>query len=228
MKELSISYSELQQFAKSPAHLLAYRQRELKATPAMIYGRAAHAVILNQPMDGFAVEKVDRRTNAGKERAAEIEAAGIDLISPEDYGEMVAMREVFNSLTATWPRFDAEQPFICRYRGLEIRGRRDIQTADFVADLKIVRDASPRAVRNLCLYEGLAMQAAIYTLEWDHFKPYYIVAIEKETMVGGIYRISADTMRAGVVKLEYLVDRYMDWELAGQPITGYNFWEDEV
>ena len=228
MKELSISYSELQQFAKSPAHLLAYRSRDLKATSHMIYGRAAHAVILDQPLDGFAIEKVDRRTNAGKERAAEIEAAGIDLISPEDYHEMVAMREVFNQLTAAWHRFDAEQPFTCRYHGLEIRGRRDIQSPEFVADLKIVRDASPRAVRNLCLYECLALQGAIYTLEWDHFKPYYIVAIEKETMVGGLYRMSADTMRAGVVKLEYLVDRYMDWELAGQPMTGYNFWEAEV
>ena len=228
MNEFSVSYSELNEFAKSPAHLIRYREEQKEPTTAKIFGRAAHAVILDQPMDDYFVGKVDRRTNAGKEEAARIEAEGLTLISPDDYEEMLAMRHVFIQLTEGWGEFQREQYFKQEFKGFEIRGRRDIQHPDFVADLKIMADASPRSVRNACLYDGLAMQAAIYTAEWDYFKPYKIVAIERKTLIGAVYTVSADTMRAGVVKLEYLMDRYASWVMAGRPITGYNYWEDEV
>jgi len=228
MKDFSVSYSELNEFAKSPAHLIRFREEQKQPTPAMIFGRAAHAVILDQPMDKYVIAKLDRRTKEGKAEAERIEAEGLTVISPDDHAEMLAMREVFQRMTADWGAFEREVYFKQEFKGFEIRGRRDIQHPEFVADLKIMADASPRAVRNACLYDGLAMQAAIYTAEWDYFRPYKIVAIERKTLIGAVYTVSADTMRAGVVKLEWLMDRYASWVMAGCPLTGYNYWEDEV
>jgi hypothetical protein len=226
--DFSISFSELNEFAKSPAHLIRYREEQKQPTPAMIFGRAAHAVILDQPLEDYVVTKIDRRTKEGKAEAERVEAAGLTVISPDDHAEILQMREVFRQLTNGWGEFQREIYFRQDFKGFQIRGRRDIQHPDFIADLKIMADASPRAVRNACLYDGLAMQGAIYTAEWDYFRPYKIVAIERKTLVGAVYTISPDTMRSGVNRLEYLMDRYASWVMAGQPVTGYNFWEGEV
>src|SRR5690606_1442225 len=83
------SNSELELIrTRSPAHVIAKRNEELKETPSKLLGKALHANILEPEKKLVVCEpEVNKRTNKGKEEIAEFVAAnqGKIIVSPKDW-----------------------------------------------------------------------------------------------------------------------------------------------
>lgn len=96
-----ISRSDLFEMRKSPLHFQYQMTHPKEDTPALLFGRALHKMIL-EPGDfesEFAVcPTVNRRTKAGQEQYAAFmaENEGKDIVSQDDYEIMCEMAEVIN------------------------------------------------------------------------------------------------------------------------------------
>ena len=96
-----ISRSNLFEMRKSPLHFQYQMTHPKEDTPALLFGRALHKMIL-EPEDfesEFAVcPTVNRRTKAGQEQYAAFmaENEGKDIVSQDDYEAMCEMAEVIN------------------------------------------------------------------------------------------------------------------------------------
>ena len=96
-----ISRSDLFEMRKSPLHFQYQMTHPKEDTPALLFGRALHKMIL-EPGDfesEFAVcPTVNRRTKAGQEQYAAFmaENEGKDIVSQDDYEVMCEMAEVIN------------------------------------------------------------------------------------------------------------------------------------
>lgn len=83
-----VSQTDLKAFAASPYAYKWDKEHGVRTeTPAMLFGSAVDCLTLTPHLwdSTFTSEAVDKRTKAGKERAAELEAKGIKVIKPEDF-----------------------------------------------------------------------------------------------------------------------------------------------
>lgn len=88
--------SQLFKLSKSPAHFKYALENPEVETPALAFGIAFHAYVLEK--DKFDSEyivapKLDRRTKEGKALAAQIEASGKIPISEDAFAQIQAMAE---------------------------------------------------------------------------------------------------------------------------------------
>ena len=92
-KYYPLSFSSIKNFATSPAHFIAYKNREQHETPAMRFGTAVHAAIL-EPREfakDYKVLEVRRGTKAYKE-LVEAHPKAIWL-SPSEYNEIQKIKD---------------------------------------------------------------------------------------------------------------------------------------
>ena len=87
-KYYPLSFSSLKNFATSPAHFIAYKNREQHESPAMRFGTAVHAAILEPKefVKDYKVLEVRRGTKAYKELQEEHPNA--IWLSPSEYNEI--------------------------------------------------------------------------------------------------------------------------------------------
>lgn len=240
------SNSRLSRLLQSPAHLKAYLDGDMPDTPALRFGRAAHAAILEP--DIFEVNyrcapNVDRRTKAGREAWAEF-IEGIDpekVLTPEDHAACLAMRDSVHSmrtasgllsghgdieLSCVWE--DADTGVLCK-------GRFDRLSDDVpgraIIDLKTCRDARWRFFQNDVNRYGYHRQGALYLagakalgIDVQH---YVILAVEKAVPFGCIpYRMRESDLEVGMEVLRPLLRRYA--ELIGASREEWPCYPDEV
>ena len=95
----AISKSGLDRINQSPAHFISWLSEPQKSTPAIEFGSATHSAILEaDTFDQFYhVGRIDRRTKEGKAQAEEIESTGKKLISEDDFGRIMRMRDSVHS-----------------------------------------------------------------------------------------------------------------------------------
>lgn len=162
----ALSGSILNELAKSPSHYRAAIDAPRKESAAMALGSAAHKLIL-EGREAFAaayeIADLDRRTKAGKEAAAAIEASGKEVLSPEDADACekmlasvkehpAAKRLLFSAGRSEVPVFVSTAP------GVSYKGKIDrIPTSGSVlVDLKTTKDISDWTP------DGAALQMAHY------------------------------------------------------------------
>lgn len=137
--------SKLKSFMKCPALFKAEMDGLHKTSPAMVIGSAFHCAVL-EPDKFHAVysvaPEINKRTKAGKEEWAELQASGKDFLSPADYQKVIDMRD---SCKEKFSRFlstgSAEVSFWKRHdSGLILKSRIDWQNGDLAIDLKSTAD----------------------------------------------------------------------------------------
>jgi exodeoxyribonuclease VIII len=150
----AISASHLHAVAASPYHywsrFLAPDRPPSVQTAAMKLGSLTHCAVL-EPYElakryGIAP---DRRTNAGKAIAAEMEASGIEAVTSTDMEQALAMAASVRSHQAAAALLrdgKAEQSFWWddTQTGLRCKCRPDWYNGTTIVDLKTTTDASPR------------------------------------------------------------------------------------
>ena len=189
------SKSQLDQFAKSPAHYLASLTTQRKETPAMRIGSIFHGMILEPETTHIAVAPVcDKRTKEGKAIFAEFEAnnARSCIVTAEE-GEMLngmvasVMAHPAARALLSGPGIAEGSCFWHDERSGELcRCRPDFYRQDLgiIVDLKSTEDASPEGFARSIAKYGYHRQNAMYadgveSSTGDFVKGFVFVVTEK-------------------------------------------------
>ena len=221
-KAAGVSKSQLDQFAKSPAHYLASLTTPRKETPAMRIGSLFHGMVLEPERGKIAVAPVcDKRTKEGKAtwEAFCIENTGAEIVTADE-GEMLnGMAESIRKHPAAsallngdgtaegscfW--FDERSGELCRCRPDKYR-----QDLGIIVDLKTTEDASPEGFARSIWKYAYHRQAALYmdgveATTGDIIKGFVFVAVEKSAPYAvGVYRLDMQGEEAGRVSYQGLL-----------------------
>ena len=165
----SISASGLKTIHKKSVYHLINQQ--FKETPAMALGTAVHQAIL-EPHDFHdiyhVIEKIDKRTKAGKEEyQKQIDLAQGKIIIEDDIHEIIKsilgdFRQ--NDLAQKYCKGEIELSHYTQYEGIDVRVRPDVinHISDFITDVKTCQDNSPQAFKRDVYNWGYHLQAAFY------------------------------------------------------------------
>ena len=203
----AVSASHLHLAAVSPYHYWSrYRNPKrpvIKPTDAMRAGSLVHCAVL-EPDELAKRYGVcgPRNTKAGKEQAAELEAAGIEAVSAADWELAMAMAASVRSHPAAAELLrtgQAEQSFWWDdlATGLRCKCRPDWMTSTTLVDLKTCTDASPRGfARSVAKYR--------YHVQANHYitgcnaERFIFIAVEKTYPYAcAVYELDVDAMVAG-------------------------------
>ena len=226
----ALSQSWLNKLKRSPAHLKAYLEKETKDTPAMLFGRAGHAAILEP--DVFSEkwrsmpDGLDRRSKAGRLAYDNLllelgpDGAGY-ILSHDDYQRALGMRDaVWKNKAAAMllgAEGDAELSVVWDRWGVKCKARLDRMSwklkGGTVTDLKTTTDARRPAFERRIWEMGYHRQGAWYLdglrarkVAIEH---YAIIAVESEPPYGSVvYRVTERALAAGWQEIEPLVELY--------------------
>lgn len=218
----AISKSGLDRVNQSPAHFISWREEPQKSSPALEIGSATHTAILEPDLmeTTYHVGKIDRRTKEGKAQAEEIEATGKKLLSEEDYGRIMRMRNSVLCHSTALDLFSCGTPEVTlmgEFQGVKAKARIDwlisLQDTTIVVDLKTTECASPEAFAKSCAQYRYHVQAAWYSdllkaagLEAQAF---YFVVVEKSAPYAvAVYELDAESIQLGREAYQRNLDTY--------------------
>ena len=165
----SISASGLKEiYKKSVYHFL---NRKFKESPAMKLGTAVHQALL-EPHDFWdiyhVIEKIDKRTKAGKEAyQKQIDIAGNKILLEHDVYEIIeGIVADFkkNKLAQHYCKGEIELSHYTKMDDVNVRVRPDCLNtiSNFISDVKTCQDNSPQAFKRDVYSWGYHLQAAFY------------------------------------------------------------------
>lgn len=191
---------------KTPAHYLAYITEPRETTPAMEFGTAVHAAILEPESfkDAYAIkpENMSFATKEGKEwKAAQ---SGKTILTSDEHNKIKAMLNsvMVHPIGDAIANGDTEESFLWKDEktGLLCKCRPDCLFDDMVLDVKTTDDASPKGFQQAIAKYNYHIQAAYY-LEGlaacmeNPPKRFVFVAIEKTAPYSvGVYELDSDAL----------------------------------
>ena len=225
-----IRRSDLWKMNRSPLHFRYFMDNPEEQTPALVFGSAAHAAILEGweafEKDFATCPNMDRRTKEGKQKYFEfLESAGSkQLISPEDFAKISSMREVFwndprvKSLLGRPYKTEIPFQWIDGKTGEPVKCKADIITTDengmpVVIDYKTTMAADYRSFRSSARKFGYDFQVGFYTeginlstLEKHGF--IFIVQEKEPPFAVAIYECDESLLIQGRRKFHKLLTEY--------------------
>ncbi len=217
---------------RSPAHYHYEEAHPIEATPAMRFGAAFHAWILERETFPsrfiVAAEKFDRRTNAGKAAAAafEAEAAGRIVLAEAEMDTIHAMAEAV--LYHDDARGFMEQPgepevsVFWKACGIPCKGRIDRLVGNrLILDLKTCEEAKRGPFERRCASYGYFMQAAFYAdalaaLGVVPLPPLFIAVEKAPPYVCAVHQVGTDALDAGRAQYVEALRRLAECEKSGR------------
>ncbi len=216
----AISASQLKTVMQSPYH---YWSRYLDpsrtptiATSAMKLGSLTHCCVLepDQVAARYGITP-DRRSNAGKALAAEMEATGIEAVTAQEMEQALAMAaSVRSNSTAALLLSNgaAEQSFWWDdiATGMRCKCRPDWFDGATIVDLKTCQDASPASFAKAVANFGYQIQAAHY-LAGTLATRFIFVAVEKTAPYAiGVYELDTEALVHGSIARHNALQRIQD------------------
>jgi len=242
--DLGVGSSCLKVFKRSPLHYWTQcadpKRKTPEPTPAMKIGTAYHAALFEPAAfaDRYTIvpSDVDRRTKAGKEAYAELEATGRELITADAAVDVLAMAAVVHAhpmgktLLGTSAPWATEASIFVDVAGLTCKIRPDFCILPceafpngLIVDGKSTDDAREDAFgRSVWRYE-YGCQAAYYVDTWQrHFRtpglpPFVWLAQEKQAPYApAFYSASREVLAHGRSQYEPLLERLQACRAANQ------------
>lgn len=233
----NVSKHMLDAIARSPAHLRAALAEPRKQTPAMAFGAAVHAAVLEP--DKFTerytqAPETDKRSKLGREAHEAAAAGGRVLLKIE---ELVAINEMVNAvsshpfasilLAAEDGEAEVSIAWVDEETGVYCRARPDFlnHAHNVVVDLKTAQDASMGVFARACANFTYNIQAAFYlsglaAVKQPHDK-FIFVAVETEPpWAVACYELDAEDLRIGRVRYRHALAVYQQC-LATNQWSGY-------
>lgn len=172
----AISKSHLDAINVSPLHYWSRyvdpNRAPVVPTPAMEFGSAVHMAVLEPELFEQSYRQapaLNRTTKAGKEAWAEAASEGHQLLKPEEWERISAMRQRILAHSAANKALNApgqaESTFIAQdpSTGLQVKCRPDYLTeCGWVVDLKTTQDASIKGFQRTIANYRYHVQAAFY------------------------------------------------------------------
>lgn len=216
----AVGHSGLLRIMRSPAHFQEYVTNKPTPTPAMEFGTAVHAAVLeaNVFAECYVVPpKFDRRTKEGKEEALAWETAnkGKTVLTVEQMGAITAMADSVEchvgaayllnvgaaELSGFWT--DPETGIECKVRLDFLR----LVNGRGIVDVKTCIDASSNGFAKQIANFGYDVQAAFYQdgvkVLTGYTIPFYFIAIEKTAPYAvAVYKAGDDVIEVGRSKYQ--------------------------
>jgi hypothetical protein len=210
----NISKHQLDSLARSPAHYRAALEHPRKRTPAMAFGAAVHAAVL-EPEDFcsryWQAPDTDKRTKAGKQAYEAAEAAGHILLKEEEWIAILAMTDAIRAhpyasilLAPEDGESEISLSWIDEETGVHCKARPDFVNSahDLIVDLKTSENASMGAFARACVNYRYHVQAGFYLAAAPaagvRANAFVFVVAETECPWAiGIYELAPDDLELG-------------------------------
>ena len=139
---LTLSFSSLKQFSRSPAHFAHYKKREFKQSAAMRRGWLTHLLVL-EPEKILELHVLDVATRANKLYKEALTEHGADKVFTtrevlEAQNLVMSIKEHPLARKLIQEATSVEQHIKWSMDGVKFHGYADIIGRDFIADLKIM------------------------------------------------------------------------------------------
>ena len=218
----AVSASHLKTVMQSPYHFwskyLDASRTPTIATSAMKLGSLTHCCVL-EPDEVSARYGItpDRRSNAGKALAAEMEASGIEAVTAQEMEQALAMAASVRSNSTVSSLLSNGAAETSHWwddvaTGMRCKCRPDWLSADgeTIVDLKTCQDASPAGFAKAVAQWSYQVQAAHY-LCGTLAKRFVFVAVEKSAPYAvGVYELDTEAMVHGSVLRHNALQRIQD------------------
>lgn len=246
--EMVLSFSAIKEFAKSPAHFMAYKLGDKKQTAAMKKGTMIHCAILEPEelekryciLEPSMLPNPDKdfRNTENKNFKAEFEAKAAlenkEIIDPVEWRNLIAHRDLAYNNEVVSPYLNnlikRENYAEWDFAGFHWRGVRDGVGKSYVLDLKTVADATPDKVcRFLAQQEKYHWQQFLYKQAPD-VSPFYTsfnLLVDGDMGIS-LFEISWSKLAQAESELLRLLDKFkmcIDQNLWHQ---NYEFWADNT
>jgi hypothetical protein len=222
---LPLSFSSVKEFAKSPNHFLAYKNKTRTATSAMTRGSALHTFVL-EPDDFekryLVAPDIRRGTLAWKE--VESAAGNREILKDSEFEVIERMAAALWAHPAASELFaqvnKVEQAFEFDFAGVPYRGFADMVAPTFVADLKSTQDVSESAFKRWVFGNKYHLQASLYCRAFG-LDTFYFVGVEANSPYNvGVFQMDAASIEFGIFELIQLTERFKQWD--GMPANYTN------
>ena len=216
----AISASQLKKVMQSPYHYwsayLDPSRTPTIATSAMKLGSLTHCCVLepDQVSARYGITP-DRRSNAGKALAAEMEASGIEAVTAQEMEQALSMAASVRSNSTVSSLLSNGAAETSHWwddvaTGLRCKCRPDWFDGETIVDLKTCQDASPALFAAAVGRFSYQLQAAHY-LCGTLAKRFVFVAVEKSAPYAvGCYELDAEAMVHGSVLRHNSLQRIQD------------------
>ena len=236
VNDITLSFSSLKSFSKSPAHFAHYKLKEFKSSPAMKRGKLAHLLAL-EPEKENELHIIDVATRASKAFKTAVEEHGEDIVftSREHLEALNLAKQIHAHPLASKLIKEAvkvEKHLFWELDGVKFHGFADVVGKDYICDVKIT-DSSPKKVQRTVIDFAYHMQLALYGFAEFGMKSHksYIIACDPSAPHSVVvYELSSEMMRDGlnIARLELTMFKqfYTEWD--GETIPrGYDYFEGD-
>jgi exodeoxyribonuclease VIII len=228
----AMSQSGAKEILRSPAHFRYARENPRQPTPAMRFGTAVHAGILEPERfeaDVVCAPAVNARTTAGREQRDAFLAAnaGRLVLAADDYDrarrciEAVGRHPAAKALL-TGAEVEVSIFWLDGRHKAPCKGRIDARNHGGLIDIKTTQDASPEEYSRTIASYGYHLQAAHYFSGCEHLldaTPQFFahVVVETEAPHGvAVYAIPGNAIMAGAARMSEALRRYADARETGR------------
>ena len=218
-----LSYSSLKEFGKSPAHFIAYKNKERTESAAMRFGTAVHSAVLEP--EKFKAEylttDVRRGTKAHKalmeENPEKSFLNGSDWFGIGRIKDNVQRNELASDLLNHCDKI--EQLVEGEIEGIPFRGFVDAMSSDYLVDLKTTKDGSEREFQRSAFNFKYYLQAAVYR-ELTGVDDFWIITAENSAPYTITpYLMSQSYLDRGYAELMKLISDFKAWDGKAQGYT---------
>lgn len=209
----NLSKHQLDALSRSPQHYRVALEQPRKRTPAMIFGAAVHAAILEpHQFDLYYARapELDKRTKAGRAAHGEAAAEGVTLLKADEWDAIQAMRDAIRAhpfasilLAPEDGQAEVSIAWLDNETGVACRARPDFLNAahSLCVDLKSAGDASMGNFARACANYNYHWQAAMYLDGLAAVKPHkafvFVVVEPEPPFAVGCYELAPDDMALG-------------------------------
>ncbi len=226
----SISASGLKEIYKNSVY--HFLNRGFKETAPMKLGTAVHQALL-EPHDFHSVyhliDKIDKRTKAGKEELQkQMEIAGDKIILDYEVYEIIeAIKKDFkkNKLAQHYCKGQIELSHYTQIDGVDVRVRPDClnKISNFISDVKTCQNNSPNSFKKDVYNWGYHLQAAFYIDvcgDIDNFK--FIACQTKFPYTVEVYTLDEKDIEFGRMAYKSALEQWKNYKKTGIE-TRYNW-----
>ena len=236
--KLTLSFSSLKQFGKSPAHFVGYKNRIFKQSAPMRRGWLTHLITL-EPEKIQELQVLDVATRANKQYKEAVAnhkdgENGVftarEMLEAQNLALAVREHPLANKLLSE--AICVEKHLKWEMDGVKFHGYADIIGSDYIADLKIT-DNEPKKIQRWVMDNLYHMQLAMYSeaVFPGRDMTNYLITVDPNSPHGVVvYELSREMMEDGLkqAQLEITMFKiwYKDWDGESTP-RSYDFYERE-
>jgi hypothetical protein len=120
---------------------------------------------------------------------------------------------------------ESEKEINWEFKNFKFRGFIDKDGNKAMADLKLMKSATPRAAQRTIIDMWYYGQAAMYLRAKGLILPYYVIAVDRHGGVS-VHKLHKHLIEQGLEEYERLIDKFNDCMINGNFNQSYDFWAD--